>query len=419
MKPVASLFSSNLTDPTNTLDNDDLRSNSYPLSLKKNDDHDVELQGDDVVCDDDSGSSNSSDGIGIDIGELTETLNSDLELCWSCLIPLHSYSNDGNFFLYSTHTHPLLNFAVCSTCVERATAVESDVIDLELSQGFDENGAAVEATTDVKEMNACSWCGLEDDELGENDDIDEIPKSDLLLCDQCPRAFCVRCAILSLGGDQSAWETVRHEKESDKDWTCCHCQPTDFLEQLQAAHEKAVGDTSPKSSTKNDNNDKCENIRVVDSEGMNHDESIEKLLQELDYAEYCLAKATHRLDEATVEQERERFELELIEKGTGLDDLESSVQAEVDSYMQRWMLHFDRFSDTIARLQDELDSKEVGVMEWYYKCRDKNNDVEGKYGDVDDFLAPKWKIAADLANGECLSRFRIVISPVRIILTFS
>ena len=87
--------------------------------------------------------------------------------------------------------------------------------------------------------------------------------------------------------------------------------------------------------------------------------------------------------------------------------------------MQRWMLHFDRFSDTIARLQDELDSKEVGVMEWYYKCRGKNNDVEGKDGDVDDFLAPKWKIAADLANGECLSRFRIVISPVRIILTFS
>ncbi len=416
MRSVASLFS--LPDPTNTFNIDDLKSTSYPSPSKKSDEHDVEMQGDDVVCDNDSGSSISRDG---GIGQLTETLNSDLDLCWSCLIPLHSYSNDGNVFLYSTHTHPLLNFAVCSTCVERATAVESDVIDLELGhdQGFEENGAAAEAATDAKEMNACSWCGLEDDELGENDDIDEIPKSDLLLCDQCPRAFCVRCAILSLGGDQSAWETVRREKESDKEWTCCHCQPTVFLEQLQAAHEKAVGDTSPNSSTMNDDDEKCENIIGADSEGMNHDESIEKLLQELDYAEYSLAEATHRLDEATVEQEREGFELELIENGTGLDELELSVQAEVDSYMQRWMLHFDRFSDTVTRLQDELDSKEVGVMEGYYKCRDKNNGVEGKDGDGDNFLAPKWKIAADLANGECMPCFRIVISLVRIILTFS
>lgn len=406
----------NTSDPNYTSNNDDLKS----TSLESNDDHIVNLQGNfyDVACRYDDGRNSSSDSDSrnnvIGIGELTEPLNSELELCWSCLIPLSGNFDHGYTFLYSTHTHPLLNFAVCSTCVERATAVESDVIDLEIGNNSDSNeNSAAEALTTTRsapEMNACSWCGLEDDELGENDDMDEIPKSDLILCEKCPRAFCVRCAILSFGGDQTAWETVRHEiLESDKEWVCCHCHPTHFLEQLQAAHEimAAAGDTFPNSSTMNDNDDSNhENSEVGDLEGIDHDESVEKLLQELDYAEHCLADATHRMDEATVEQERERIELELIENGTSLDELESSVQAEVDGYMKRWMLHFDRFSDTVSRLQDELDSKEVGVMEWYYKCRDRNNGVEiRRVDDVDDVLAPKWKIAADLANGECVSPF--------------
>ena len=54
--------------------------------------------------------------------------------------------------------------------------------------------------------NACSWCDLEDDELGEHHVRDNIPCSDLLLCD-----FCVRCVILSHGGSVAAWEDVcRH-----------------------------------------------------------------------------------------------------------------------------------------------------------------------------------------------------------------
>lgn len=409
----------NTSDPNTTSNNNDLKS----TSLESNDDHISDLRGDsyDVASGYDDGRDSSSDidsrNNVIGIGELTEPLNSDLELCWSCLIPLSSIFDHGNTFLYSTHTHPLLNFAVCSTCVERATAVESDVIDLEHGNNNDsnENGAAAAAalttTRGAPEMNACSWCGLEDDELGENDDMDEIPKSDLILCEKCPRAFCVRCAILSLGGDQTAWQTVRHEiLESDKEWVCCHCHPTHFLEQLQAAHEIIA--------TMNDNDDvNHENTEIGDLKGIDHDESVEKFIQELDYAEYCLAEATHRMDEATVEQERERIEFELIENGTSLDELESSVQAEVDGYMKRWMLHFDRFSDTVSRLQDELDSKEVGVMELYYKCRDRNNGVEiHRVDDLDEISAPKWKIAADLANGEYVSPFSHGYQPGGVIL---
>ena len=89
------------------------------------------------------------------IGELDEKLDPDSGRCMSCLVHLRdtaaatcstSPTSSGRGFLYTTHEHPLLNVMVCSVCEERAEAVESDVIDIELGD-----------TTSNVEMNACSW----------------------------------------------------------------------------------------------------------------------------------------------------------------------------------------------------------------------------------------------------------------------
>ena len=220
------------------------------------------------------------------------------------------------------------------------------------------------------------------------------------------------------------------EKGDDEDWTCCYCHPTRFLVQLQTAHDTAIMGSSTSSpnnsSSMNDDNDDANNNADTTGDHNSeddHDECITKLLHELDYAEYCLADATHRLEESTVESERERIELELIDNGTPLDTLASCVQSELEVYMKRWMLHFDRFSDSVGRLQDELDSKEVGVMQWYYKSRDdkRTDEDDGveklrEEDDDEDVAVPSWKITADLANGEFQC---VLVSPFSLVYQFS
>jgi len=334
--------------------------------------------------------SHSDDDDDIVIGKLDEKLDANAGHCWSCLVNLrHDAASAAGgaaspaatancSFLYTTHEHPLLNFTVCSVCEERAEAVESDVIDMELADNSDGDNAATE-------MNACSWCGLQDDELAENDVHDAIPASDLLLCDKCPRAFCVRCVMLSLGGDQCAWEKVREVMRSEEEWVCCRCEPTKFLEGLQGAYSRISCGSPINVDTDDENNEGEENASK-------DDDTIQKLVEELDYAEYSLEEATKRLDETHLERERERHESELIANNTPLEDLEEAIQERLESYTKKWHCHYDRFSDTIVRLQDELDCKDVGVMEAYYKCRAKERGAED-----DDMVLEDCKISADLA----------------------
>ncbi|KAL3784945.1 hypothetical protein ACHAW5_003625 [Stephanodiscus triporus] len=201
------------------------------------------------------------------VGELADRMDPNSGRCWSCLVRLRPRDDSGHSpptadtsskssvapkkraaFLSSTHTHPLLDIAVCFVCEERALAVESDVIDLEPQSGND-GGGKDDNGEDGTTTNSCSWCGLVDDELGEHDVSDNIPCSDLLLCDVCPRAFCVRCVILSHGGDVAAWEEVRRHTKSgsgsgsgDEEWSCPHCCPTSFLEKLRDVHVRASRD---------------------------------------------------------------------------------------------------------------------------------------------------------------------------------
>ena len=241
---------------------------------------------------------------------------------------------------------------------------------------------------------------MDDEDLGENDIRDDIPGSDLLLCDKCPRAFCVRCVMLSLGGDRSAWEEVKKVVQSDDEWVCCKCQPTSYLEKLQSAY-KTISCSSPSPGRDSDDGEKGEN----DSKD---DDYIQKLLDELDYAEYSLEDATQMLDNSNLEKERDRIEQECMEcmmkGGTSLEDIEGEVEKELASYKKKWQLHFDRFADTIARLQDELSDE---VMQAFYRYRaEKKGEKPGNSMILEDY-----KISADLALGKqilCIPNFYVI-----------
>ena len=397
----------------------------------------------------DDESRNRSDGIGdtgighvVPVGALVERLDPDSGLCWSCLVRLRPPNNDeecrhpppssshapsrgASSFLYSTHTHPLLDIAVCSVCEERASAVESNVVDVELGgdgiEYVDEEDGSVTLTS--KTTNACSWCGLLDDELGYNDIYDDIPLSDLVLCDACPRGFCVRCVTLSHGGDVKAWEEVRRhvvtksssgsagdddddddDEAVDAEWKCPHCRPTSFLSELRDAHARA----SSRGGEATVNDDGDGGGMTCDRKAQEDDETrIDHLLKELDYAEDAMKEATRHLDEARVERERDTIESEIVSGRTILskEDLEREVRAELDMYRRGWQTHVDRLQDTIVELQEELDSIDRGVYEQYYRYRLELDGVRSSADVVggssrDRMALDEYKKSADLALGE-------------------
>jgi len=347
------------------------------------------------------------------IGTPPAKLDSNARHCWSCFVPLRRSEDDhvgngapsgddgddvtepssssarrgrrGVGFLYSTHTHPLLGIAICSVCDERTTAVECDVVDAELLLDGSSSTAVIsqpaknddndnydrekkgrdddddEGTT----TNACSWCGLDDLELGEHDTTDSIPCSDLLLCDACPRAFCVRCVILSRGGDAVAWNAVRRiiNEDDEYGWKCPRCVPTSFLQELRAVHERC---TATSSNTEDDDDDSDDESRI------------RVLLEELDYAEDAMEEAARHLDPAYVDTKRIAIETELLDEmydclDESREDVEIEVDAELGRYCRRWQTHSDRLGDTITRLHEELDSMDLGVMEGYYKYRQQKH----------------------------------------------
>ena len=79
--------------------------------------------------------------------------------------------------------------------------------------------------------------------------------------------------------------------------------------------------------------------------------------------------------------------------GTSLEDIEGEVEKELASYKKKWQLHFDRFADTIARLQDELSDE---VMQAFYRYRAEKKG--GKPGNS--MILEDYKISADLALGK-------------------
>eukprot|EP00957_Ditylum_brightwellii_P029970 2268756-Ditylum_brightwellii.AAC.1 len=78
-------------------------------------------------------------------------------------------------------------------------------------------------------MGICSWCAGENcDQKEEGEDEDQ-----LLLCDSCPRAFCVRCVCLAHGGGEQGHNIVKELMENTADkWLCPGCDQPPALKKM-------------------------------------------------------------------------------------------------------------------------------------------------------------------------------------------
>lgn len=277
------------------------------------------------------------------VGALATELDPNEGHCWSCFTKLRD--DDGaKRPLYPTHEHPLLGVPVCCACNERTEAVEGEVLD------------AVESQENFDPM-ACSWCGREGDELAEEYSrmVEGSPYNDLLLCDNCPRAFCVRCVVLSLGGNESAVQQARETIASEGRWECCHCKSTPFLEKVQEAF-KALSLVSPEDSS-------CENVEAKDNK-------MAALIEQLEMAEERKQYAANRTEGPEMLARRNELEDELVEESTDIDELEDSIDRSLEQYRKHWKDEYTRIYDKITCIQDEMEGLEPGIIEQFYKFRE-------------------------------------------------
>ena len=253
--------------------------------------------------------------------------------------------------------------------------------------------------------------------------------------------------ILSRGGDAGAWEAVRRhcatvttsgssglgsgkdDDDEEEEWRCPHCRPTPFLGELRDAHARASsrgGDVATAGddgvarqgdggTTRNSAFTGGGGGAIGDGDAVRRDDDdpdgidddgdsrIRGLLEELDYAEDSMEEATRHLDESRIDRERIAIEMELAGAVPPPEDAEREARAELDRYLRGWRAHVDRLGDTIARLHEELDSIDVGVMEGYYRYRrerDGGRPSSGGGPSRDRMALEDYKISADLALGE-------------------
>jgi len=393
----------------------------------------------------------------------------------------NNFSSNSNAH-YAIHEHPLLSIPTCSVCSDRAEAVEGGVIDAQFRQrdghghsGNDDFGnttAAVMTRTHNHhpqegegEVNACSWCGLTTADSSSSETssfssssiyslstqlhhrhrtssivgsgvqsstiyLDDIELGDggtneLLLCDTCPRGYCVKCCTVSLGGHVDALKQIRRicdnieEKDGvvEEEWKCCYCNPTEFLTRLREEYRVVWdGDSSVKQlrqkrrkeedgmDVEEGENDTVHNVNNNDDDEANDDARIARLIDELTAAEEALFRAQRMLSKAEIEQTRHEIEAELL-LTTPTSSLSDAVEEELANYLQKWQRKFDLHADIVGRLQEELEEGGGVQMAQYYKYlederrRSVRKELGGEEEDSDDSYAKR----AEMELGEFLS----------------
>ncbi len=313
--------------------------------------------------------------------------------CWSCFTSLRisvpsnksqdkNTENHNTDSFYTIHEHPLFNFMVCSSCVEKAEAVEDDALEIELENGG--KSKHKQADGDERNISACSWCGLDDEEL-------EVPVTpladgglnDLYLCDSCPRALCTRCVALSRGGSRKDLVATRKDANAvGEEWICCNCEPTSFLKELQRSYHQIAPDDSEDEEKKEEENSESD------------DKFIAKLIDKLNALEDELERSQQILEDDNLEKQREMIKNEIQQQlestGHDLADIDDQVEDELECYRQQWDNHHARLSDTVSHLQDELAAMDVDLTA-FYKIRQEEIGSNSKEA-VD---SPDWKAAAD------------------------
>ena len=215
--------------------------------------------------------------------------------------------------------------------------------------------------------------------------------------------MCVKCVTVGYGGHARGLQCVRQlcqgddgktgdggEGEGGEEWKCCYCKPTEFLECLREEYRLVCNEKEDCSDVDDDSG---EGRRELDEEGGEEDEDAKtaRLIDELTKTENALSMAQEMLSKKEIEQTRHEIELELSSQtnnNIGLEDLESAVEDELSDYLQKWQREYDLHSDTMVRLQDELEDRGVQVCQ-FYKFReeerrrfceeDGNDDEDGDY----------------------------------------
>ena len=171
-----------------------------------------------------------------------------------------------------------------------------------------------------------------------------------------PRAFCVRCVVLSLGGNESAVQQARDTIASEGRWECCHCKSTPFLGKVRESY-KALSLVSPEDSSD-----------ISDDEAK--DKKMAALIEQLEMAEEMKQYAENRTEEPQMAMRRREIEEELVEEATNIDELEDCIDQRLEQYRKHWKGEYTRIYDKITCIQDEMEGIEPGIIVQFYKFRE-------------------------------------------------
>jgi hypothetical protein len=211
---------------------------------------------------------------------------------------------------------------------------------------------------------------------------------------------------VSLGGHVDALKVVRQicsgDEEEEKEWNCCYCRPTSFLERLREEYRVVSNEReedeklSVKMRNKDDDDDDEEHVNAGET---NEDDDIQiaRLIDELTAAENALSEAQEMLSKKEIEQTRNEIELELSDSIIGLEDLSIAVEEELSDYLQKWQRKFDLQTDIITRLQEELEELGVQVSQYYKFREEEQRRLREEDGDEDDC---DYALRAEIELGE-------------------
>lgn len=212
--------------------------------------------------------------------------------CWACDVALQMPR--GEFCLYSTHAHPLLDTPCCCICAD---------------------AIALNAQGEEKDEDTCTLCARD--------------HFDLVLCDTCDLQCCVRCLSKANGGGILGWERTQQCVQSNDPWRCPCCDPPASLVVLV---ESVKDEKAQQEPNRND--------LVV--------------LEELQTLEHNLEITDADLEKK--DEQRAQIEKEFGERGLSPTDLQQVVDEELENWESQLKEHHVRLSDHIALLQDCLET---------------------------------------------------------------